>query len=138
MADLYTALQAMMRDLLKPSSQGGLGQSGIELIRTVAGQAANPDRPWETDDSTESRETLRASAQVVGSDMADGETVLFGDIIVRAAYPIGVDWRMPEDEDGASLSISFDGRPPVAVVGSYAVPPSGPPVSITFVVRGSP
>lgn len=134
MGDFYADMQAMVRSILKPSSQGGLGQTGIELVTTITA-GADPDQPWLTVDQ-EMRETIVGSAGKVSSEMVDGETIYSGDTLVTASLPLVSDWRLPSPT-GRRLGISFDGRPPLPVVSSFATPPSGVPVKINFVVRGA-
>lgn len=135
MSDFFQDMQAMVRDILKPSNLGGLGQVGLELVTTITA-GADPDQPWLTED-TEVREVIVGAATKATSEMVDGETVYTGDTIVTASLPLASEWRLPSD-DHRRLGISFNGRPPVTVVASYANPPAGVPVAIIFVVRGAP
>lgn len=129
----WLEMQAMVSDLLRPDTDGGLGQVTIELTRTVPGVVA-PDRDWEAVPPA-SIETEQLLAAASGADeYADGTTVLKTDLRIVSAVPT-IDWRMPVAGESARLSLTLDGRP-VEIVRVRGMPPVGVPVAVEFIARG--
>lgn len=129
----WADMQAMVSDLLRPDTEGGLGQVTIELTRTVPG-VVDPDRDWEAVPPT-SVETEQLLAAASGADeYADGTTVLKTDLRIVSAVPT-INWRMPVEGEAARLSLTLDGRP-VEIIRVRGMPPVGVPVAVEFIARG--
>lgn len=137
MADFYEEMAGVAAEMLAPASEGGLGQTGVVLIRK---RTAPPDplKPWERAEVTEELETLKAAVSGAVSSSAGGAlgfgvtgfAMLATDKVVVAAVP-AMDWRM--DGEGV-LSVSVNDQR-TAVVYVEAVPEAGTPVVIKFVLR---
>lgn len=128
----YDDMQAMVRDLLRPDTLGGLGQLTIVLTRTTPG-VVDPNQDWEPVAPTTVSEQLLASASGAQA-YADGDTVLKTDLRIVSAVPV-MNWRPPVAGEAARLSLTMDGRP-VTIVRVKGIPPSGVPTAVEFIARG--
>lgn len=129
----YSDMQDMVRDLLKPDAEGGLGQVTIVLTRTTPG-AADPDRDWEeVPPAAVVSEQLLAAASGA-EEYADGDTVLATDRRIVSAVP-AMNWRPPESGESARLSLTLDGKP-VTIIRIRGIPPVGTPAAIELIARG--
>lgn len=101
-------------NLLAPDLAGGLGVSGVSLIRRTT---TTPAEEWREPDTVETREVLRAFAQS-GIEFSDQTAILASDVVITAAMP-QMDWRI---ESPGTLFVDLAGRVlPVVMV--EAVPP---------------
>ena len=94
MADFYEELAAMTADLLQPPSAGGLGQGGIQIVRTQPG-AIDPAHP----ETPVAPVRLVATVDQIGMPKAEyrtGETVITTDLAYMITPPVGFD---PEPGD---------------------------------------
>lgn len=129
MSGFYEAMQAMARDLLKPDTQGGLGQGVVMLTRKTAG-VVDPEQPWVAVAPTTTTEQLKAAVSGVGAKYVDGVTVLATDLRIVAAVP-AMEWRMAS---GDVLAMTIDGRP-ATIVRVRGIPEAGTPAAIEFIAR---
>src|SRR5690625_5116157 len=90
MGDFYSDMAKMARDLLAPTSMGGLGQGVLELTRVTPG-VPDPDQPWLPVQPV--RQTVRIrgavrgiSAELVGKDM-NGTVLVASDRVAICAVP---------------------------------------------------
>lgn len=127
----YQEMQDMVKDLLKPDTEGGLGQVTAVLVRTTPG-AVDPEHPEVEVPPNEQKETLRAVASGPVK-YADGVTILATDYKIVAAIP-ALDWRMPEAPSRASLHLELDGRK-VSIVSVRGIPAIGAPAAVEFIAR---
>lgn len=127
----FDDMAAMAGDLLKPSSQGGLGaeQGDIVLVRASPG-TIDPSAPWLPVEPVESREALKAHAFGVPQKFIDGETILSGDQYVISSVPL-IDW---DQGDGVVVSIEIDGAS-WQVVSAQDIPAAGTRSAVKFLVR---
>lgn len=139
MADFYDEMAQMADELLSPTSQGGLGQGTVELIRRTA--TKDPLEPWQKPVVTEQRELLKAAVSIVQSRFSSsagymGETmILEGDLRVVSAVPKEIDW-IPGGTDSVSMFVQLDGGLEIPVVQVSTIPEAGIPVAIVFIARG--
>lgn len=139
MPDIYDEFAEMAREMLSPTSSGGLGQGRIELKRYPQDRdSLEPWTPVDSNDSPVEREVLRAAASVIrsrfnSSSGYSGETaILEGDIRIVAAVP-SIEWTL---SDKSPLYVSIDNGPDMPVVLSSSIPEAGTPVAIELIVRG--
>lgn len=124
----YAEMNAMVKDLLKPDTSGGLGQVGIRLVREVAAPP-DPDAPW-LGSTVETEETTLLAVASGVDDLADGVTILSTDVLVTSAVP-DVPWELA---DGVTLRIEINGVR-YSVVSVDTMPRAGTPVAVKFIVR---
>lgn len=127
----YQEMQDMVRDLLKPDTEGGLGQVTAVLLRTTPG-TVDPNAPEIEVTPIEVKETLRAAVSGAGK-YADGVTILASDFRVVAAVP-EMNWQWPIAPSRAVLGLELDGRP-YQIVSVKGIPAIGTPVAVEFIAR---
>lgn len=122
----YADMQAMVKDLLKSDSEGGLGQGEIYFIRRykVAG-SSKLDLPVVSD----IREPV-VGAVTGAAKWADGKTILETDYACTTSVP-AVDW-LPNDE--STTLIEIDGKE-YTVVETKTLPPAGTSAAVRFFLR---
>lgn len=122
----YSEMAAMVVDLLKPDSQGGLGQEVIKLSRL---KTLDKDKPW--GDSTYDTETLKGVARGIGQALVGtevGGTVLLAtDKVVTCATP-SMSYK-------AGDRLSLDGRS-VHIISYEPIPAVGKVCAVKFIIRG--
>ena len=130
MSDFYDDLAAMTRELLAPTSQNGLGQGVLELIRITPG-VPDSDKPWLPVQPTEQTELLKGAAKGVSSQLigteAGSAVILASDRVVICAPPV------MQYQAGDVLSV--DGVR-VTVLSVERIPAAGTPSAVKFLVRG--
>lgn len=128
MADFYSKMAAMTRDLLSSTSQGGLGQGKIELTKITALPPANPwDEPTTTERTVQIKGAVRGiDAKLIGVEM-DGMVLLASD---RVAIT-----EVPPVEYQAGDTLSIDGKP-VHVISVEKIPAAGVTSAVKFYIRG--
>lgn len=78
MGEFYSEMAKMARDLLAPTSHGGLGQGAIILHKITAG-APDPANPYDPVDPIVTSHEIRGAARGVSDDLvgaAAGDTVI--------------------------------------------------------------
>lgn len=139
----YADMAKMARDLLKPDTQGGLGQGVIALTRVTYEPGANP---WEPVVPSTQTEFLRGAVSGVAKELIgkeSGGTVIMGsDQMVIAATPtMGY---MPGDVLSIyqSSGIEFEDEsfwlgysPPVIILSVQNIPAAGIVAAVRFIVR---
>jgi len=130
-ADIYTRMQATAKRLLAPTSEGGLGQGSIELVRYIDGPP--PASPWDAPSPPEREITVLdgvargVAKELVGAPVENGGQIVATDKQVTVA-PWGGTY-----EPGNVLEL--DGAP-VTVLKVEDVPAVGTVCVVRFVVRG--
>lgn len=130
MLDFYDEMADVTRELLAPTSEGGLGQGSIELIRYIG--TAEPTNPWDPPAPQEREITVLdgaangVSKQLVGTPVETGGQIVTTDLQVIVA-PWGGEY-----EPGNVLEL--DGSP-VTVLEVRNLPAVGITCAIRFVVR---
>jgi len=131
MAEFYSEMAKMARDLLAPTSAGGLGQGVITLTRHTT--TPNPNT-WEDPISEETvTETLRGavrgvSSRLVGSPIGDSQDVILASDRVAICEVPQMDYR-------AGDILSVDGVP-VTVLSLDNIPAAGVRAAVRFLIRG--
>lgn len=129
MADLYTRMAATAERLLSPTSQGGLGQGRIELIRTTPGTpGANP---WDPVEPVTETELLKGAVRGVDKRLV-GTNV--GDAVILASDRQAI-CATPKMDYTAGDTLSVDGKP-VHIISVEKLPAAGVTVAVKFIVRG--
>lgn len=130
MGDFYDDMRQTAIDLLAPTSEGGLGQGKIELVRLVPG--APPVNPWDppaapTRQVTELDGAARgAGKELIGAPVETGGQIVATDLVVIVA-PWGGSYE-PADV------LEIDGEP-VTVLSIKNIPEAGTVCAIQFVAR---
>lgn len=125
--DFYDEMAEFVDEILGPTSEDGLGQTGVELI--VRRTTENPDGSWLPPLIEDEVETLRAAANGALA-FADGTAILATDIVVVSSVP-QLEWRLGEDY---TLFVSVNGKIH-SVVSSRAMPAAGTPTAVQFIIR---
>lgn len=128
--DFYTDMGAVAREMLAPTSRGGLGQGKIEIVRYTVVQPANPwDAPLPpTRTVTALNGAARGvSKEMIGTPVENGGQIVATDLVVIVA-PWGGSPR-PTDV------LEIDGKP-VTILSVSNIPPAGTVSAVRFIVRG--
>lgn len=130
MADIYDRGQALTRRLLRPGSQGGMGQGSVVLTRTIKGEV-DPEQPWVIPVDTTESETIRAAVRGVSKELVGkgvGETV----IVESDRQAIT---ELPKGTYTAGDVLSIDGKP-VHILSVTNIPAAGTVCAVRFLIRG--
>lgn len=121
----------MVQELLAPTSEDGLGQGSIALVREVP--AAPGANPWDPPAApTYTRTTLNGAARGVSKELVGAPVDNGGQIVATDIQAIVAPWS-GSYEPGDVLEI--DGSP-VTVLKVENIPAAGTVCAIRFVVRG--
>lgn len=130
MGDFYDDMAGVARELLAPTSQGGLGQGSIVLVRYTPGPT--PPNAWDPPSEPARTETALngaasgVSKEMVGVEASPGTTIVATDLqIIVAPWGGAVE---PADV------LELDGSP-VTILSVQNIPAVGTPAAIRFVVR---
>ncbi len=126
----YDDMQAMARDLLKPDSQGGLGQGTITLTRMVPG-TPNPDTPWIPVEDIPHTVTIKGAVRGVSKELIGTEV---GSAVIVASDRIAIT-EVPSIQYTAGDTLSVDGKP-VMVLNVQNIPAAGVTSAVRFIIRG--
>lgn len=131
MGDFYEEMAVMARELLAPTSQGGLGQGTLAIVRRVP---TAPVNEWEQPPVTEVIEVLNGAVRGVSSQLvfsgnlgAAGPVILSTDLSATCTPP-----SIPYQPGDA---FTIDGRP-VMVIRVDNIPAAGTAVAVRFILRG--
>lgn len=120
----------MARDLLAPTSQGGLGQGEIVLTRNVPG-IPDEDQPWLPVEGSQQSETLDGAVRGVDSRLVGTES---GSAVILASDRQAI-CTVPDMDYRAGDTLSVDGTP-VTVISVENIPAAGTTVATRFIIRG--
>lgn len=127
----YKEMQQMTRDLLKPDTEGGLGQGEIVLKRVTPG-TPNPDTPWVPVEPTVQAEKLKGAARGVSGDLigteVNGTILVSTDLTVICEVPKTLQYT-------AGDVLTIDGQA-VTVLSYSNIPAAGIAAAVRFIVRG--
>ncbi|AJA07456.1 hypothetical protein SKP52_02605 [Sphingopyxis fribergensis] len=130
MADFYDEMAQMAREMLAPTSEGGLGQGTIELVRYTPG-APGPN-PWDPPTPpTRVVTPLDGAASGVGKELIGAPVETGGQIVATDRQVIVAPWGGAY-EPGDVLEL--DGAP-VTVLKISNIPAVGTVCAVKFVVR---
>jgi len=130
MADIYDRGQALTRRLLRPGSQGGMGQGSVVLTRTIKGEV-DPDQPWIPPVDTVESETIRAAVRGVAKELVGTE--VGGTVIVASDRQAIAE--VPRGPYTAGDVLSIDGQP-VHILSVTNIPAAGTVCAVRFLIRG--
>ena len=118
----------MARDLLKPDSQGGLGQGKIEIVRVTTVPGANP---WDPSTTTTTKETLRGAAKGISKELIGTE--IGGTVILASDREVICE--VPKSTYKPTDALMIDGET-VTVLSVQNIPAAGITAAVKFIVRG--
>lgn len=130
MADFYTEMAGVARSLLSPTSQGGLGQGKIELVRYTPGPP--PANEWDPPSAPVRNVTLLngaargVSKEMIGTEVAPGTAIISTDLIIIVAPWAGA------YEPGEVLELDAK---PVIILKVENIPAVGILSAVRFIVR---
>lgn len=130
MADIYTRGQAITRRLLRPGSQGGMGQGTIILTRTIKG-TPDPATPWIPPVDTTQSEQIRGAVRGVDKRLVGVEV---GGTVILASDRVAI-VEVPAMTYTAGDVLSVDGKP-VLVISVEKIPAAGITSAVKFTIRG--
>lgn len=131
MADFYAQMADMARDLLQPTSTGGLGQGYLTISRE--GPSIPGSNPWDPVVPGE-RIVEKLDGAVRGIDKrmigteVGGVVLMASDLQAICAVPV-MTWQ-PGD------TFAVDGKP-VHVVAMETIPAAGTPSAVRFIIRSA-
>lgn len=130
MADFYTEMGNVARELLAPTSQGGLGQGKIELVRYAE---TSPTNPWDAPSPlTRTATTLKGAARGVSKEMIGAPVDNGGQIVATDLVVIVAPWGgSPQPTD----VLEIDGKP-ATILSVSNIPAAGIVSAVRFIVRG--
>ena len=129
MSDFYSDMGQFVRDILQPTSAGGLGQGQIVLKRITPG-TPDPEAPWIPVQPQVTTQTLKgavrgADSKLVGVEMG-GTVILPSDRVAITEVP------SIEYESGDVLEV--DGKD-VQILGVTKIPAAGIASAVKWVIR---
>lgn len=128
MSDFYSEMAQMARELLAPTSQGGLGQGSIVLSRQTSVPGNNP---WDPPVTTTSTEPLRGAVSGVSKELVGVE---MGGTVVLASDRQAI-CAVPAMGYTAGDTLVVDGVP-VHIVAVQNIPAAGITSAVRFIIRG--
>lgn len=130
MSDFYDEMAAMTRELLAPTSGGGLGQGSIALVRYVDGPP--PANPWDPPSEPTTVVTpLDGAARGVAKELIGAPVETGGQIVATDLQVIVSPWGGAY-EPGDVLNLDDS---PVTILKIDNIPAVGTVCAIRFVVR---
>lgn len=126
----YSELAAMVRDLTKPDTQGGLGQGKIVLIHLLPG-TQDPLKPWEPVSPIESPEEIQGAVRGVSSKLVGTEV---NGVVLNVSDRIAIT-EVPSIPYAAGDKLSVDGKI-VTVLHVQNIPAAGTTAAVRFIIRG--
>ncbi len=130
MTDFYDEMRQAATELLAPTSQDGLGQGSIQLVRYLA--ALPPANPWDPPATPTRKVTVLSGVargvgkELVGTPVENGGQIVATDLQVIVS-PWGGEYQ-PADV------LEIDGEP-VTILRVRNIPEAGTVCAIRFVVR---
>lgn len=131
MGDFYEDMAAMARDLLAPTSKGGLGQGVLAIVRKTP---STPSNEWDTPTYTTTTEVLNGAVRGVSAQLVSPPNMGVGGPIVLATDLTAV-CTPPKQDFGPGDVFTIDGIP-VTVVRHDKLPAAGVTVAVRFILRG--
>lgn len=130
MADFYSEMADVAREMLAPTDEGGLGQGKIEIVREVPG-APGPN-PWDPPlPPTYTRTALDGAARGVSKDLVGLPVETGGQIVATDLQVIVAPWGGAYEPADV---LELDGVP-VTVLKIENIPAAGTVCAVRFLVR---
>lgn len=130
MADFYSEMGKMARELLAPTSAGGLGQGKIELTHSEPG-VVDPSKPWLPVEPTLTTVEIRGAVRGVESKLVGTEV---GGTIILASDRVAIT-EVPPIKCVAGDTMVIDGVP-VHIIEVRPIPAAGTQSAARFLIRG--
>lgn len=130
MGDFYTEMEQMVRSLLAPTSQNGLGQGKIELTHIVPG-VVDPAAPWIPVEPTRTTIEIRGAVRGVDKRLVGTEA---GGTVILASDRVAIT-EVPPIPYTAGDTLSIDGVP-VHIIQVEGIPAAGIRSAVRFLIRG--
>lgn len=130
MVGFYDEMAAMVRDLTKPDTQGGLGQGSLAIIRLVPG-VQDPTKPWEPVSPKEQPEPLDGAARGIGSKLVGTEV---NGVVLNISDRVAIT-TVPSIPYTAGDKFSVDGKI-VTVLHVENIPAAGIASAVRWFIRG--
>lgn len=130
MADFYTDMAKMARDLLAPTSQGGLGQGQITLTKVTPG-VKDPAQPYRAVEPTRQTVPIRGAVRGVSKELVGTEV---GGAVILASDRVAI-CEVPSIEYMAGDTLTVDGVP-VHIIAFEKIPAAGITSAVRFIIRG--
>jgi|SRR5690625_2120310 len=130
MADFYAEMATMTRELLAPTSAGGLGQGRITLTRLTPG-TPDPDAPWEPVEPLKQTVELRGAVRGIDSRLVGTER---GSTVLLSSDREAI-CEVPPMEYQPGDVLAVDGVP-VHVIAVENIPAAGVTSAVRFTIRG--
>jgi len=130
MDDFYSDMAEFVREITLPTSQDGLGQGKLELVRETPG-VPDPNKPFlpvppKLETHPMQGAVFGVSSYIIGTEV--GGTIIVGsDLEATCAVPE----VMPRFGD----TLRIDGRP-VKVLRCEPIPAAGTPSAVSLILRG--
>lgn len=128
MSDFYEQMGQMARELLAPTSAGGLGQGRLELVRSVN---IPPDNPWDPPIPKQQVESIDGAVRGVDSRLVGVEV---GGTVILASDRVAIT-EVPKMGYEAGDVLTVDGRP-VNIIAVEKIPAAGITSAVRFIIRG--
>lgn len=128
--DFYASMAQTARELLAPTSAGGLGQGTIVLTRTTPGEP-DEDKPWVPVEPTKKPETLDGAVKGVSSRLVGTEV---GSSVILASDREAI-VTVPSMGYEAGDVLSVDGVE-VTIISVQRIPEAGTTAAVKFIIRG--
>ena len=130
MADFYDDMADVVREMLAPTSGGGLGQGSIALVRYAPGPP--PANSWDPPSPpTRQVTTLNGAARGVAKELIGAPVETGGQIVATDKQVIVAPWGGSYDPADV---LELDGTP-VTVLKIDNIPAVGTVCAIRFIVR---
>lgn len=129
MSDFYSDLATMARDLLAPTSVGGLGQGTLVLTSITPG-TPDPLEPWKPVTPQTTTQTLRGAVKGVSSKLIGVE--VGGTVIVSTDREAITE--VPNIAYKAGDLFSVDGKE-VRVISVQPIPSAGTVSAVRWIIR---
>ena len=129
MSDFYSDLATMARDLLAPTSVGGLGQGALVLTSITPG-TPDPLEPWKPVTPQTTTQTLRGAVKGVSSKLIGVE--VGGTVIVSTDREAITE--VPNIAYKAGDLFSVDGKE-VRVISVQPIPAAGTVSAVRWIIR---
>lgn len=126
----YAQMAAMARDLLKPDTEGGLGQGNLVLHHNTI-PAPDPDKPWEIPEPIVQMELIRGAVKGVSEELIGKE--VGGAVIVASDLEAICEVPQIPYTVGDDLYVDSD---PMKIIDIHKIPAAGVTAAVRFILRG--
>lgn len=125
----YQSMQQMARDLLAPTSQGGLGQGELVLHHNTIPDP-DPNKPWEIPEPIVQMELIRGAVRGVSQELigkeVGGAVIVASDLeaiceVPKIPYTVGDDLYIDSD--------------PMKIIDIHKIPAAGVTSAVRFILR---